>query len=419
MICPGQARAQRRPGADRPAVVRAASAMTRELNRQQTFIGTLQPVRRAVIGSAVEDRVAEVLVDEGQRVTGPVEAADGSPAEGQKLVEIQRATIDLEYEAARIELQLREKAVEQLELSIPAEIELARATMRQMTAQRDYAQQVFRRMESLGVSASQRELEESRSQFKSQAQALLATEAELGKLESTREVRLLIARHTVAAGQAELDRLDDLRNKYTITAPFSGYVTAVHVERGNWVTQGAPTIELIQMDPIEMRVSIPQEYLASLQDSVASAGPGGALAVSVRVDALDLTVEGAVAAIIPIADERTRAVPIIVRIANPSSDDHRHRLYPGLLATVSLNVGERELAVMVPKDALVLGQQSTAVFVIDEGTVRRVEVQTGAADDQWISVKGEIHDGDRVVTHGNERLREGQSVEVLKDDSKP
>ena len=35
---------------------------------------------------------------------------------------------------------------------------------------------------------------------------------------------------------------------------------------------------------------------------------------------------------------------------------------------------------------------------------------TGAAEGAWVSVRGEIRTGDRVVTRGNERLRSGQAV---------
>ena len=119
--------------------MRTAIATTRDVNRSQSFIGTLQPIRRAIIGSAVEDRVARLLVDEGDFVTCPDAPAlnDGG---AQPLIEIDRTTIDLEFESARIALELRKKALEELELSIPVEIELATARLTQTEAQKKYAQ---------------------------------------------------------------------------------------------------------------------------------------------------------------------------------------------------------------------------------------------------------------------------------------
>ena len=142
-------------GEERPAGVRTAVATTREVNRSQSFIGTLQPIRRATIGSAVEDRVARMLVDEGDFVTCPDD--DSSSEEvAQPLIEIDRTTIDLEFESARIALELRKKALEELELSIPVELELAEARVRQTEAQRQYTQSAYERLKDLGKTASAR-----------------------------------------------------------------------------------------------------------------------------------------------------------------------------------------------------------------------------------------------------------------------
>lgn len=404
--------------ADRPASVRTATATTRDLNRSQSFIGTLQPIRRVTLGSAVEDRVQRILVDEGQRVTGPGQDSTA----GQTLVEIETSAIDIQRAAVEIAMQQSEQELRELELSIPVEIELAESKLNQVKAQKEYAESVFRRMEELGDTAAVKELEESVSLFLTQAQALIAAEAEFRRLESTREVRLLIAEKIVAARQMELDRLTDLRSKYTLTAPFAGFVTQVMVEHGTWVTQGSPLVELVQLDPIEMRVNVPQEYLANLQQTVARAPGDAPPEVEVRVESLADSFTGTLAEIIPQADERTRAVPVVIRIPNPLTDSG-HRLYPGLLAEAALKIGQRESALMVPKDALVLGQASTEVFVLNQTagslTARRVTVQTGPADAGWIVVQGDLADGDTVVVQGNERLRDGQAVQVLGDDSRP
>jgi RND family efflux transporter MFP subunit len=177
-------------------------------------------------------------------------------------------------------------------------------------------------------------------------------------------------------------------------------------------------VELVQLDPIELKVSVPQEYLGNLQKTFASAE--GPPQVEVRVGSLQQAVTGTLVEIIPQADERTRAVPVVIRIPNPGTNE-THALFPGLLAEVSLGIGDQESAVMVPKDALVLGQGTTVVFAIrQEGAgqvARRIDVRTGGTAEGWIAVEGEIEAGDIVVTHGNERLRDGQPVRIGKDDS--
>ena len=188
-------------------------------------------------------------------------------------------------------------------------------------------------------------------------------------------------------------------------APFSGYVTRVLVEQGSWVSRGSDTIEIIQLDPIELRINVPQEYLANLQQSNSNRDQDSE--VKVQVDALGKTFAGHIVEIIPQADERTRAIPVIIRIANPRTETG-HALVSGLIAQATLDIGQRESTVMVPKDALVLGQSGTTVFVVREVNgqpiAERIPVTAGAADKQWIAITGEIKEGDTVVVQGNERL---------------
>jgi len=50
-----------------PAPVSVAPVVEREIAAGQTFVGTVRPVRRSTIGSAVDGRVIEVMVEEGDQ----------------------------------------------------------------------------------------------------------------------------------------------------------------------------------------------------------------------------------------------------------------------------------------------------------------------------------------------------------------
>ena len=67
----------------------------------------------------------------------------------------------------------------------------------------------------------------------------------------------------------------------------------------------------------------------------------------------------------------------------------------------------------VPRDALVLRADRVSVFVIgEENTARRVDVELGAAEGNFIEVTGDVRPGDSVVIRGGERLRDGQAVTI-------
>ena len=99
-----------------PASVQVERVKIEEVAAGQEFVGTVVPVRTAIIGSAVDGRVIDFPVNEGDRVE-----AD------QPLAQLLTQTIELELQAAEAQLRLRRQELEQLERSHPEELEQARA----------------------------------------------------------------------------------------------------------------------------------------------------------------------------------------------------------------------------------------------------------------------------------------------------
>jgi multidrug efflux pump subunit AcrA (membrane-fusion protein) len=118
---------------------------------------------------------------------------------------------------------------------------------------------------------------------------------------------------------------------------------------------------------------------------------------------------------------RSRTFPVKVRVENEITAAGP-LLKSGMLARVVLPTGKTQEALLVPKDALVLGgREGPVVFVFQpdtanhtQGTVRPVVVQLGVAEGSWIQVSGALEAGQRVVSEGNERLRPGQEVVVTR-----
>jgi RND family efflux transporter MFP subunit len=209
--------------------------------------------------------------------------------------------------------------------------------------------------------------------------------------------------------QEELRRLQDQQSKFTIRAPFEGYVVAKLTEVGAWLTRGDPVAEIVALDPIEIDVAVPETYIphVRLGDSV-----------RVLVEAMPReSFTGQVARIVPQADLRSRSFPVKIRMANPKTE-HGHLLKAGMMARVTMGVGAPQQALLVPKDALVLGGPSPAVMAVavepqTKATVARlVPVQLGVSDASLIQVIGELRAGDQVIVVGNERVRPGQPIAV-------
>jgi RND family efflux transporter MFP subunit len=199
----------------------------------------------------------------------------------------------------------------------------------------------------------------------------------------------------LAAQEARIET--DLR-RCSVRAPFGGVVVGEQAEVGEWLAVGAPVVELLSLETLDIRVQVPEKFFSNLI-------PGGDVAV--RFDALpDLEARGTVSAIIPRADPQARTFPVKVRIPNGDG-----RIGVGMLAEVSLPAGVSYRATVIPKDALLTQGQESYVFLLNgDDTVQRTSVESGSGIGTWIVVRGDIQPGQRVVTRGNERLQEGQAV---------
>jgi multidrug efflux pump subunit AcrA (membrane-fusion protein) len=149
--------------------------------------------------------------------------------------------------------------------------------------------------------------------------------------------------------------------------------------------------------------------------------------VNVQIPAIgDTPFSGVVSAIVPQADVQARTFPVKVRIKNQLTEDGP-QLKSGMYARAMLPTGTKQMAMLVPKDALVLGGPQPMLFVVDVssrdsklGKVRPVPVDLGLAQGSVIQVSASgLQAGQLVVVQGNERLRPGQDVQIQRLMSEP
>lgn len=415
-----------------PVVVSAV--VEREVITGQSFIGTVMPLRQTTIGSAVDGRVLKVYVDEGDPVDmleSSVAAdaasetdADASEELGQPLVQLRTATLEIEIATAQAELELRRQELAELEVVLPEQLAQAQARVLSTEATQTFAKSKYTRTETLfkqGRSVSKEELDEAYSIYVAAEQNHAVALSQQNEIVGSRDAKVGQAKARLLMQQEAMNQLEDLKKKYTIRAPYKGYVTALHTEVGAWIKKGDPIAEVVELDPIEVDVSVPEAYVDRLQQAVdAAVAEGELLRVSIQVGSLPGQVfDGAVTRIVPQADVRSRAFPVKIRVPNPAGEGG-HTLKAGMLARANLSVGRKQKSLLAPKDALVLGGRSPSVFVIVDGgqsgtTVREVPVVVGAAFGSLIEIQGDLSPGAKVVVRGNERLRPGQPVRVTQE----
>ena len=357
----------------------------------QRVVGTVKPLRTSTIGSAVDGRVGEFMVNDGDLVT-----------KGQTLAQIRIETLQIEQAASQAELSLATNRLEELTNgSAPEDIAEADANRRMAATSLKNAASKLQRIQALGSAASGVEIGDAREEATTAKFSLMATEALLERIKNgPRKEQIAQATAQVELQKQRLNQITDRIKKCTIVAPFDGFISSEFTEVGNWINRGDPIVQVIQLDEVEIHAPVTAEAVVRLQKGDV-----------IRIEFPEIPNEiftGTIDRIVPVAAARARTFPVHIRLKN-RIENETPLLLAGMLARVEVPVGQRKSLPLVPKDALVLNGKDRFVFVIEstgesEGTVRKVSVDLGVAVDDRIQVIGKLKVGDLIVVEGNERL---------------
>jgi len=70
---------------------------------------------------------------------------------------------------------------------------------------------------------------------------------------------------------------------------------------------------------------------------------------------------------------------------------------------------------MVPQGAVNMGMNDVYVFIIDNGKARKVTISQGHVSNDRVEIKGNLKEGDQLITEGSFKLSEGAKVSVAND----
>jgi len=321
----------------------------RTLDYTLQAIGTVEAFNTVAVRSRVDGELLELLFDDGQRVK-----------QGDVLARIDPRTYQVQLDQAQGQLA-------------------------QTRAQLKNAQLDLQRYEQL---------------FKQNSLARQQLDTQRALVE---QLRATEKTHQAAVDNARL-QLDFTE----VTAPISGRLGLRQVDVGNLVSANAAEglVVITQIQPISVRFSLPQ---ADLPDVLAAVRSGRSLPVRVlAADGVTLLDEGELVAIDNQIDVGTGTVSFKARL--PNADE---MLFPNQFVNVQLGVDSAQ-QLAVPVTAVQYGSIGAFVYVVDDDNAAHIrEVVPGRIDGDYMAISAGLSPGERVVTDGVHRLREGSKVEVV------
>lgn len=290
----------------------------------------------------------------GQAWDGVVEAVQQADLGAQTGGRVTRVAVDVGDRVRAGDLLLQLTAVEQ-----QAGADTARAHLRAAEAAAAEAASNHDRLASLAGAqyVSRAQLEQARAARDSAAAAREAARAQLSQ----------------AVRQAG----------YTVVrAPFTGVVSARHVEPGESIAPGQPLLSLYAPGALRIEVHVPQSAAAA----IAKAGSARVLLGDGRwIPASQVIVH-------PVADPRTHSVG--VRVVLPAAEAAP---VPGTTAKVVFPIGTGA-SLSIPATALVQRGELTGAYVVDGDRIALRQVRMGAHIGDRVEIVSGLRRGERIAS---------------------
>jgi len=204
--------------------------------------------------------------------------------------------------------------------------------------------------------------------------------------------------------QANADAVRAAIAKKVIRAPFDGKLGIRQVNVGEYLEAGKLIVSLQSLAPLYADFSLPQQDLARLKTG---------LNVRVTTDTYPTKqFLGALTAINPDLDVATRSVRLQATCAN-----EEQLLRPGMFARIEVLLPDEHPVLSIPATAVLSAPYGDSVYIVESSTnatggltVRQQFIRVGRAKGDFVSVDTGLKPGDRVVTSGIFKLRNGMQV---------
>lgn len=370
--------------APRASAVELATVETATVEATSTFTGNLEADQVSQIQAEQSGRVAQILVNQGQRVEA-----------GTPLVRLSAEQEQAEVSAALARIDIAQAAQQRAR----SELEALRAERDRIQAEVALQEEQFGRTATLvergalaqaQLDLAQRDLQVEQANLNAINRRIQAAQDAVAETQATLRER-----------QANLQRLRDSLQDTTITAPFTGSVGRISIETGDYVQAGQGLFDLVANENLDLAISIPQERSTDLV-------PG--LPVELLDSAGNALQTGQISFISPQVQADSQFIPVEVTFANPGG-----QLRDGQFVRSEVIWESRSGQPVVPQSAVIYQGEERFVYVPQEQegqlVARQQPVELGLEQGSDVEVLAGLEPGQSIVVAGLQRLGDGVPIQ--------
>lgn len=181
-----------------------------------------------------------------------------------------------------------------------------------------------------------------------------------------------------------------------------GIVSSVTAEVGQVVSSGQSVVTVVQDGEREVEISVPENRIEEFRK---------ASLIKVTFWALpNVTLDGKIREIAPMADQTTRTFKVRISLINPPSE-----LKLGMTAAIMITGNSTQAVINIPLAAIYQDGDTAKVWVVKDEVLMLRPIQTASFGNGTIQVVSGLQPGDCIVIAGVHKLKEGQQVKVAGD----
>jgi RND family efflux transporter MFP subunit len=213
------------------------------------------------------------------------------------------------------------------------------------------------------------------------------------------------SRAAILGDQAAIENLEVQLGWYTVTAPISGRVGVVSIKQGNIAkasdnSSSGVFATINQISPIYVAFPVQQSLLPALHEAMAAGAT-----VEATPQGSKRRVAGRLALVDNSVDPATGTI-----LARAIFDNPDEILWPGQLCDLTLTLRTDPDTVVVPREAVLVGQSGNYVFTVVDGAAHMQPIEvTRTQEGETVVVKG-LSGDETVVVDGALLLTEGAKV---------
>ncbi len=370
-----------------------------DMSAQNALAGTVTAVKEVQVFPMLAGQVLTLNVAQGDTVRA-----------GQLLFEVDTATVTSTYASLQQSYNATKQATDEAIASAQLGVQRAQIALDQAQTALDNTQAML----EVGAASEQ--------QLTTAQQAV--TSAQVGVQQAQAGVQQAQAQQQASLAQisASMAQIQAQAALGTVTAPVSGLVTTVNLQRGGMAAQSAPAVVIAEGGRTELTVAVSETVLAGLK-----VGDSASCTLdSVSKEPMQTTIK----TIANAANAQTKLYEVTLALPEGIAPPI------GAFANVTLYTDRRDNAIRIPTEALLTDGETQYVFVVtgqqpaaDEAAAddsaadtqeqaithwaQKVTVTTGLVGDGITEITGGLTQGQSLVVKGQSYLSDGAAVRIV------